>query len=242
MRLAAAIATLAAAAALACLAVPAAAQDVRATYDVRLLGLRVGKMQFAARETTNAYAVAALFGSTGIGRIVDSGFDMSSQGRIGPDGLRPQAYDEQIDTGSRSSTVSLRYAGGVPRITGGSVAAEVAADPDALDAASEGGTVDPLTALWGVLRDRPSQGLCSYDVTIFDGQRRSRIAMTGRSDAGDRTTCTGAYTRLAGFSASEMARQSNYPFTVTYAPAGPLMRAEALSVKSGYGIASMTRN
>ncbi|MEX1234971.1 MAG: DUF3108 domain-containing protein [Roseovarius sp.] len=236
MRLAAAFVILAA------LASPAKAQDIRASYDVRLLDLPVGKMQFAARETSAAYAVSAVFNSTGIGRIVDSGFDLTARGRIGQRGLAPQSYDEQIDTGSRSSTVSLRYYGGVPRITGGSVAAEVEADPNALDPAAQGGTLDPLTALWGVLRDRPADGLCRYDVSIFDGQRRSRLAMTGRSEAEGRTTCRGAYTRVAGFSASEMARQSSFPFAVTYVPSGGVMRAEALTVRSSYGTASMTRN
>ncbi|MFX0544087.1 DUF3108 domain-containing protein [Roseovarius sp. S1116L3] len=227
---------------LACLTGPAQAEDIRASYDVRLLGLPVGKMRFAAREEAGAYAVTGVFDTSGIGRIVEAGFRLSAQGRDRQGRLTPQAYDERIDTGSRQSTASLRYKGGVPRITGGSVAAEVAQDPGALDPATQGGTVDPMTALWGVLRDRPLQGLCSYDVTIFDGQRRARLAMTGRRDGAGQVICTGAYTRLAGFSASEMKRQSIYPFAVTYTPTGTLMRAQALTVKSAYGTAEMTRD
>lgn len=227
---------------LACLAGTAQAEEARPTFDVRLLGLPVGKMQFAARENASEYAVTGVFDTAGVGRILDAGFRLSSQGSIAQGRLAPRSYDERIDTGSRRSTVQLAYKGGVPRITGGSVAAEVAGDPGALDTAAQGGTVDPLTALWGVLRDRPAAGLCSYDVTIFDGQRRARLAMTGRSEAGGQIICTGAYTRLEGFSASEMKRQAVYPFSITYGPEGALMRAQALAVKSGYGTAEMTRD
>ena len=226
---------------LAFIASAAPAQDARAVYDVRLLGLPVGKMQLAAREDGGGYAVTSAFATTGVGRIVDAGFRLSAQGRTTNDGLAPTAYDERIDTGSRRSTVQLRYKGGTPRITGGSVAADVASDPDALNPAAQTGTVDPLTGLYGVLRDRPADGLCRYGVIIFDGQRRASLAMTARREAGGRVTCIGAYTRLAGFSASEMKRQTVYPFSVTYAPLGALMQAQALSVRSGYGTAEMTR-
>ena len=227
---------------LACLANAAPAEDARAAFSVRLLGLPVGKMQFAAREDASAYAVNGAFQTSGVGRIVDAGFRLSAQGRVADGRLAPTAYDEQIDTGSRRSTVQLRYKSGVPRITGGSAVAEVANDPDALDPATQGGTVDPLTALWGALRDRPADGICRYDVVIFDGQRRARLAMTSRSEAGGRVTCSGAYTRLQGFSASEMKRQTVYPFAITYAPVGALMQAQTLSVRSSFGTAEMTRD
>jgi len=227
--------------ALICTAGAARAEDIRATFDVRLLGLSVGKMQFAAREGAGSYAVNSVFGTAGVGRIVNAGFRLSSAGSLRQGRLMPQTYDEQIDTGSRRSTASLRYDGGVPRITGGTVVSERAEDPQALDVAAQGGTVDPLTALWGVLRDRPAEGLCRYDTLVFDGQRRARLAMTGRSDAGGRTTCTGAYTRIGGFTASEMRKQTVFPFAVTYVPAGAAMRAQTVTVKSGFGLAEMTR-
>ena len=66
--------------------------------------------------------------------------------------------------------------------------------------------------------------------------------MTSRSEAGGRVTCSGAYTRLQGFSASEMKRQTVYPFTITYAPVGALMQAQTLSVRSSFGTAEMTRD
>ncbi|MCQ0093652.1 DUF3108 domain-containing protein [Roseovarius sp. M141] len=225
-----------------CLTAQAApAAEARSSYDVRLLGLPVGQLRLAAREDGAAYAVSSTFATTGLARIVDASFRLSAQGRITAGGLAPSRYDEQIDTGDRRSTAQLSYASGVPRITGGTVAAKVAEDPDALDPRAQKGSVDPLTALYGVLRGRPAKGICRYSVIVFDGARRAALVMSGRRDAGDLVTCTGAYTRLAGFSASEMKRQSVYSFSITYAPAGGVMQPQSLSVRSGYGTAELTR-
>ncbi len=219
----------------------ASAGEARSGYDVRLLGVPVGQLGLAAREEGARYAVTSSFATTGLARIVDASFRLTAQGRITPGGLAPTSYDEQIDTGSRRSTAQLSYSEGVPRITGGTVAAKVAGDPDALDPRAQTGSVDPLTALYGVLRDRPLQGICDYNVIIYDGARRAALAMSGRRDEGGRVTCTGAYTRLGGFSASEMRRQSVYPFSITYAAVGDVMQPQSLAVQSGYGTAELTR-
>ncbi|UXX84364.1 DUF3108 domain-containing protein [Roseovarius pelagicus] len=170
-------------------------------------------------------------------------FDLKSRGRVTDSRFIPQRYDEQIDTGSRQSTAQLRYSGGVPRITGGTLAS---AEPDpgetTLDPAREGGTLDPLTAMFAALHDQPRAALCQTDVVIFDGARRSAIRTTARSDIGDEVICTGAYTRLAGFSASELKRQTVYPYTIRFVPGGDgRMQARQLTVRSTYGKAELLR-
>ncbi|MCZ4353509.1 DUF3108 domain-containing protein [Roseovarius aestuarii] len=223
-----------------------ATSDTRATFDVRMLGLTLGQMKISGTEDGGGYGVASNFATTGLGRMARASFALMAQGRIEGGKLRPHRYDEQINTGDRQSTVQLRYRRGVPRITGGSVLQEVAGDPDALNPAQQGGTLDPLSALYSALRDQPSANLCRIDVSVFDGKRRSRIRMTGRSESADPeagriVTCTGAYTRIAGFSASAMKRQTTYPFTVTYRPAGALMQAVRISVRTNYGMADLKR-
>jgi hypothetical protein len=215
--------------------------DTRATFDVRLLGLTLGQMQLSGDERGDAYAVSSAFATTGLGRIADASFALIAQGRIRNGALVPQRYDEQINTGDRESTAQLSYRQGVPRITGGTVLAEVQADADALNAADQRGTLDPLSALYTALRDQPRADLCAVDVVVFDGKRRSRIQTGGRAETGDQVTCSGAYTRLKGFSASAMKRQTVYPFTVTYRPAGDVMQAVRISVSTNYGMADLKR-
>lgn len=222
------------------LAGPATA-DTRATFDVRLLGLTLGQMQLSGDEKEDAYAVSSAFATSGLGRMARAAFALTAQGQIRDGAFSPQRYDERIDTGERQSTAQLRYRRGVPRITGGSVLAERAADADALNPADQGGTLDPLTALYTALRDRPRAGLCGVDVVVFDGQRRSGIRMTGRTDGDGTVTCTGVYTRLKGFSASSMKRQTAYPFTVTYRPVGDVMQAARITVRTTYGMAELKR-
>lgn len=218
--------------------------DTAARFDVRLLGVKVGQMTLAGRIRAGAYVVTSEFSTTGVaGRLARAGFDLSARGKVDARGFVPERYDEYIDTGRRKSSARLRYARGVPRITGGTLASE-APDPGdtPLDPAREGGTLDPLTAMFAALHDQPAEALCRVNVTVFDGARRSEIVMAARSDAGDGTvTCSGTYRRLGGFSARELERQTVFPFTVTYAPGGGRMQARHVSMRSSYGKAELLR-
>ncbi|RKF16437.1 DUF3108 domain-containing protein [Roseovarius spongiae] len=226
------------------LAGPPAPGDTVARYDVRLLGVKLGEMTLAGRIGGGAYAVSSQFSTRGIvSALADTGFDLKARGRVTASGFTPQAYDERIDTGSRRSTAQLRYTRGVPRITGGTLAS---APPEPgetpLDPSGEGGTLDPLTAMFAALHDRPRADLCKTDVTIFDGARRSAIRTTARADMGAEVLCTGAYFRLAGFTASELKRQTVYPFTLLFAPGGDgRMQARRLTVRTRYGNAELLR-
>lgn len=234
----AALAVVATVATVMSLASPARAEgDTAAVFDVRLLGLTMGRMTLAGRIADGAYVVRSDFATTGVGSIARAAFALSAHGQSTQGGLRPARYSEQIDTGRRQSSAELRYSGGVPRVVGGTLAAE----EDRLDPSRQGGTLDPLSALFAALRDRPDAALCDVDVILFDGARRSRLAMTTRSEAGPEVTCSGAYTRLDGFSQRELERQTVYPFSVTFAPEGGRMQARRVTVRSSYGNAELLR-
>ncbi len=222
---------------------PPAEGDTTARFDVRLIGVKVGEMTLAGRIVADGYVAQSTFSTRGlIGAVARAGFDLTSRGRVTASRFIPERYDEAINTGSRASSARLRYTGGVPRITGGTLAA-AEPDPDQvpLDPAREGGTLDPLTALFAALHDQPAATLCNTDVTVFDGARRSRIKMATRAEIGPEVICTGAYTRLAGFSASELKRQTVYPFSVRYTPGGGRMQAQQVTVRTTYGKAELFR-
>ncbi|QYX57828.1 DUF3108 domain-containing protein [Roseovarius sp. SCSIO 43702] len=217
----------------------AQAQETRATYDLRLLGIKLGEMRIAGRVGGGSYAAASSYRSTGaVGALARARFSAEVSGTAREGRLSPRRYAEDIDTGRRQSSARLAYAGGTPRVTGGTLAAE----EDRLDPTTQRGTVDPLTALFAALRTQPRAGLCTLRMVIFDGARRSGFAMTGKAmDPAGRVTCSGQYRRIAGFSASAMRRQTVFPFTVTYAPAGELMQAVAMEMRSSYGKVTLTR-
>jgi len=223
-----------------CLTPPEAqAQDTRATFDLRLLGLKLGEMQIVGRVARGHYTAASSFRSTGVaGALARARFTARSSGRAAPSGLAPRRYSEDVDTGRRQSSARMTYQGGTPRVIGGTLASET----DRLDPKDERGTLDPMTALFSALRTQPRDGLCDLRATVFDGARRSGFAFTDRqAGAQGQITCSGTYRRLKGFSASELRRQTVFPFAITYAPRGGLMRAETMEMQSSYGKVTLSR-
>jgi hypothetical protein len=75
---------------------------------------------------------------------------------------------------------------------------------------------------------------------VFDGRKLHRIVFDRM--AGDGLTCSGTYSRAAGFSAEEMSEQRDWPLTLRYArqPDGTL-RVERLSFPTSFGTARVTR-
>ena len=218
--------------------------DTAATYDVRLIGVKVGTMTLAGRISDSNYVIASGFSTSGVaGQVARASFDLKSSGRTHAGGFIPARYDEAIDTGRRQSSARLRYRSGVPRITGGTLA-QATPDPGEvpLDPGKMGGTLDPLTAMFAAMHDQPATALCKVDVTVFDGARKSSIRMTGRVDAGGGAViCDGVYTRLEGFSQSELDRQTVFPFSVEYAPAGDMMQTQRVTMRSSLGKAELLR-
>lgn len=217
---------------LALFATPATAQDTSALYDLRILGLKLGEMRIVGRVAGGTYQAKSQFYTTGVtGALSGARFTARSTGRATTNGLKPQRYSEDINTGKRETSARLSYRNGAPRVTGGTLAAE----EDRLDPATQRGTLDPMTALFEALRLQPKDGLCQLDLVTFDGARRSSFRLTERAENGTSVTCSGRYTRLQGFSDSAMRRQTVFPFSITYTPMGDLMQARAMQVRSSYG-------
>lgn len=192
----------------------AAADTTQATFDVRIGGLRAGTLAIAGEENATRYAVAARMRSAGlVGALRTVRYDGTVRGRIAEGTPRPARYEESFRRGGDASAKALTYRGGVPRLTGD--------DGGDLDPASQGGTVDPLTAIWGLLRDVPTADACRFATPIFDGERRSRVALGPLRRDGGRIVCDGEYRRVAGYSDKDMARRTRFAFRLTYRPAGP---------------------
>ncbi|MEY8843194.1 DUF3108 domain-containing protein [Cribrihabitans sp. XS_ASV171] len=216
-----------------------AAQDTVGSYAVRALGVTVGQLQVSGRVTESAFAVKAQFTTSGlVGAVKGIRFVMESHGARRGERFIPSRYSEDMDTGSRESRVQLVWKGGVARASGSEVGDR---GPYAVTDAQQRGAVDPLTAMFMVLRDQPRDGLCRMSQRIYDGERLTEIALTGRSEEGETVTCTGLYRRVAGYSPQKLAEKSRFPLTVTYAPAGDLMQMVSVRADTTYGPATIVR-
>jgi hypothetical protein len=179
-------------AALICLALPAPAQTVRdtMTFDVYLGGFRAGVMGVSGVTDGDQYRAAAKIQTTGIVALVrDAGYDARSSGRIEKGRFVPAIYEETANTGERANSATMEYANGVPQV-------KVYDPPQKprsrdVDPATQGGTLDPMTTIYALLRDLPPDEVCTLNVFMFDGRRRSEPA-TAPSTAAANTVASPA--------------------------------------------------
>jgi len=190
-------------------AAPALAQ-VETRFDVLLRGLTVAEITLVSRETGPAYALAGHVRSTGLaGVFARLRFRLQAEGVLAGTMPRPRRYAEDVDTGRRVSAVEVSFAGDAPQI----LRQTPVPGPDAVPPGEASGTVDPLSALWHVARGGAAP--CDWRLPVYDGVRRSEIALGPPSGLGP-VTCDGVYTRIAGFPPEDMAERTTFPFTATY--------------------------
>lgn len=211
-----------------------------AQFDVEALGFKVGELTLAGRTGASDYAAEARFATTGVVRLIrDMGFVMQADGRRSGPTFAPLRYSEQVDTGNRQSSARMDYVDGTPHLVGGEVRD---GEVEPLDPAGETGTVDPLTVMFMTLRDQPAAGLCRTDQLVFDGGRRIRVRLTGRTEAPGEVICSGQIVRVAGYPERDLRTRRVVPVTVTYTPGDDgLMRARSALVRTDYGPAGIVR-
>jgi hypothetical protein len=179
--------------------------------------------------------------STGLLRLLaDIRYDAQVQGARAGMRFSPVRYREEANTGQRQQSAEMVWSRGVPVVE--NVAPPQEPRPEDLDPATQRGTVDPLTALWTVLRDVPAEKACTATSDVFDGRRRSKLRLHSPQPEGEAILCSGEYRRVAGFADWEMADRVSYPFSVRMEPNGNgLMQVTKVSVDSTYGQVQLVR-
>jgi hypothetical protein len=215
------------------------AAEESASFNVSFGGIRAGVLAFRGEERGGIYTVHGSARASGLlGALFDAEIDTVAQGRVNGNTYTPgMAREVTAEPDKRRERRYDYTAAGVPRIT--NTPARDARPGDA-PAAQQAGTVDTTTAAYAILRDRPAALACDLDLAVFDGRKRHRIVFDRM--AGDGMTCSGTYSRAAGFSAEEMSEQRDWPLTLRYArqPDGTL-RVERLSFPTSFGTARVTR-
>lgn len=222
------------------LVLPAAAED-SAIYDLSIRGFHVGTVSYSGEIRDGRYSVTGRLQSGGlIDWVKHIRYDGSSSGRVKGDRFTPQRYVEAADTGKRQSEAVMEYRNGVPQV-------KVYNPPrppggGGLDPAQQGGTVDPLTAMFAALRTVPQEDACDLTLQLFDGKRRSLVTIGPPTTTPDGTTCAGEYRRVAGFSDSDMAEKTRFPFTLVLEPAGQgKVQVAEITMDTLYGKGRMKR-
>lgn len=216
-----------------------AASDQRwsATYDVQLLGAKIGEISFAGTQRNGGYAARSRFRTTGlVAGLKRMHADVSVTGRTSGAKLTPFEYSEAIDNGRRVTNVKVRFAGQAPRL----VAGETGSSAPPADTSGLHRALDPLTALYTLLRDRESSETCPFVADIYDGHRHARLELTARQTTENGFSCSGHYRRISGYSSAEKTSR-RVPITVNYVPEAGRLRALRISVRTKYGKALLVR-
>ena len=210
-------------------------------FDISIHGVSAATLSLGGAIRGNGYAVNGVLKSSGIlGMLKKIRYDAQVAGRFARGGFTPYRYAEKADTGKRQSEALMAYRRGVPQVK--SYNPPRPRRPGDIDPATQGGTIDPLTALYAVLRDVPQTEACRLRVFLFDGRRRSQVVLAAPKARGDGIVCDGEYRRLEGFTAEDMAEKSRFPFTLSYGPAGSgLLRVTEISMDTLYGKGRMIR-
>ncbi|TDQ56110.1 DUF3108 domain-containing protein [Phaeovulum veldkampii] len=216
-------------------------QSDQMVFDLTLKGLTAGRLSVSGRIEGGSYAAKGTLQSAGlIGALRKVRYDADVSGSVRATRFTPARYAERADTGKRESESVMDYKAGVPQVRVYNPPRQPR--PGDIAPATQGGTIDPLTALYATLRDVPAAQACNSTVVLFDGRRRSQVTLAAAKADGEGLQCAGEYRRLAGFSDKEMADKTRFPFRLVYKPAANgMMRVVEVSMDTIYGKGALKR-
>jgi hypothetical protein len=215
---------------------PARADD--AVFDFSIAGFRVGAMTLKSDQSGSSYAAASRIDTAGVvGIFTDFFFDGNAAGRMREDGsLVPSRYAAVSKSPRALRRTEIDWKGGVP--------VRVSVEPPratAPDPAKQGGTLDPVSAAFALLRDAPADEVCATTVDVFDGSRLSRLKLGRAVAAEGQLVCDGTYARIEG-EASSMASAREFPFRIIFRRNGAgLAELQRIEAPTDFGRAVVSR-
>ncbi|MHA3915991.1 DUF3108 domain-containing protein [Halovulum sp. GXIMD14793] len=225
------------------LAVPATAKDEIHSYTVYVGGVKVGNLNMSARTSGNRYAAVAQVTDAG---VVSAFFDIDFSGRadgavVGPHNFRPGRYTSKEVEDDGTKTREVRFKGNRP-VSASFSPQRKKRDFDVV-ISQQTNTVDPVTAAFTVLEQRPKDKACNRTVEIFDGAKRSRLKLNALKDAGGgKFYCTGTFSRVAGYPRSQLQKKRNFPFVLQFQEtSGGELRVYRFETDSTFGTVAAVR-
>ncbi|MFB0941220.1 MAG: DUF3108 domain-containing protein [Paracoccaceae bacterium] len=207
-------------------------------FDVYIQGLQAGRLSLVTQTKGSGYAARILLRTTGLAaKLLRYRFEATVQGRSHNGHHRPVHYSEKSDTGKRQTDKTITYVNGLAKVT-----QSKKRKPHWLKPKSQRNRLDPLTATYELLRDRPKDTLCQQSLKLFDGARAVDIILADPKSDRKGITCRGRYKRVGGFSEAEMSKGVSFPFKLTYVPApNGDYQVQSLKIETLRGRASFLR-
>ena len=213
------------------------AQNDEVTYDFYISGIRAGQLTVSSQTNGTRYAAAGQVSSGGIiGAFARFAFDGRSEGAIADGGtVVPSRFVAESTSPRAKRRTEIEWRDGVPVRVNVDPPRDTSPDPT-----RQGGTLDPVSASYVLLRDRPAAEICATEIDIFDGSRVTRISLgKARSDAGS-MICRGQIARIEGEAQSFNGARA-YPFQLVYRDAGGMARLQRVEAPTSFGRAVLER-
>jgi hypothetical protein len=216
----------------------AQAESEVAAFDFYVSGIPVGKMSLDTTRTDTSYTSRSRIEAAGVvGMLLTFYYDGQSSGKIAGDGtIVPVRFEAHSKTPRTDRRSAIDWKDGAPVSVNVNPPRKKAPDP-----AKQAGTLDPISAAFAILRDRPGAELCDETLMVFDGSRVSRLRLDPPVADGDTITCAGNYARIEG-EAHTLSSQREFPFELVFArqPNGD-GRLERIQTDTSFGRAVLER-
>ena len=207
-------------------------------FDVYILGLKLGRLNYAIEVKNDLYSAAGHLRSTGIFSAISKySFEASSKGKIESGLFIPDYYSERSDTGRRKEEKTMQYSKQGIELNTKKTPKPYWQDPDKqLD------TLDPMSSIIYILRDQQEANICRQNFAMFDGIRRVKIKFTHGEETSDgQFTCHGIYSRIGGYTEKELKDGTNFPFNVNYKIKNAIYKVFAFEITTNRGRAKFVR-
>ena len=215
-------------------ALPARAEQ--ATFDFSVAGIRVGALVMEGEQKAGRYDARSRIDTAGlVGMFLSFFFDGTSTGSLAGTQVVPGRYDATSKSPRALRKTAIEWKNGTP--------VKVSVEPPrstAPDPAKQGGTLDPVSAGFRLLRTMPAAEVCNTTVRVFDGSRLSQIELAKPVASGDTLTCAGNFARIEG-EAQTLTSLRRFPFSLAFRKEGGDAVLERIEAPTNYGNAVLTR-
>ena len=206
-------------------------------FGIYVTGLKIGELTYAVNSKGPNYAVRGIIQATGlVGAIAKFHFDATAFGKMIKGRHHSQKYIETSDNGKRVSIKKMIYNNGVPNLTYSEPRKDYWVWPS-----KQKGTVDPMTAIMALLANQPKGASCGLSMDIYDGARRFSIKLVKKITSGNKLSCKGTYTKIAGYSKKEWAKGKGFPFELKYILKDNIYQVDHLIMSTSRGRTSFIR-
>jgi hypothetical protein len=193
-------------------AAPSLGDAQKATFDLYISGIRAGEMTLKSVEKGGSYSAASRIQAAGfIGKLAKFFFDGTAKGSIRGDGVViPSTYVAESKSSRADRHTEIDWKNGTPTRVSVEPPRNTAPDP-----AAQGGTLDPVSAGFALLRDARPGKICNMTVDIFDGSRRSRLKLGKPVENDKEYVCAGKFSRIKGEAHNAVSKRE-FPFEVVF--------------------------